>query len=119
MAFSYETESPGKMQISILRASYGARTTAARASPTGPNSTITGVSVVKPPKRALFACPRHSSLELRQPEVKSSEQAQADNKINFIFNGWLRFNIADFWRQPARPPPALTEFIVLVLVVSM
>ena len=76
------------MQISILQAHYCARTTGARASHIGPDTSITGVSVEKPPKRALFACPRHSSLELRQPVVKSNKQPQADNRINFIFNDW-------------------------------
>ena len=43
-----------------------------------------------PPKRALFAWPRHSPEADMQPAVKSSEQPQAVNKIHFIFNDWLQ-----------------------------
>ena len=102
----------------ILAVNYRAMITGARASPTGANTSTTGVSVMKPPKRALFPCPRHSAREARQPVVKSSEQPQADNRIHFIFNAWYRFNIADFWQRPNRPPPPQNDFIILVRVVS-
>lgn len=86
-AFNPETEHPRQGQISRLQVNYCPRTPGARTSPAGRNPSFAGLPVVKPPKRALFACPCHSALELRQPVVKTSEQAQANNRINFISIG--------------------------------
>jgi hypothetical protein len=75
-----------RSQIPFLRANYRAVISGRLASIAGAHTTVAGGPSETPPKRALFACPRHSPDEDRQPVTKSREQTQADNKIHFIFN---------------------------------
>lgn len=81
------------LRISVLRTNYREMIPDGRTERTGAHTMIGGPYAATPPKRALHACPRHSSEEDIHPVVKRREQPQKNSKIHFILNDvhWLTF----------------------------